>query len=240
MKIEPVELEFIQNVIKTAELIKIGGVSIESGRVRGMDEDRNAFILHTDGVPDFQFGALGINRLAEFTARLNMARSTVGFTIDATVDTVNESTFVRAVQMKAKGLKVDYRCANPLTIQSPKKLNDPFVYQFDLPPAISSFLSQGQSAYKTDSAMLVCANNQIKMVLADINGDKMEYVVTDDCIIDDSGDGQPIAEEFSFSYPIKTLLPLIKASPDATVYINTRGILRINVNKLDTHIWAIQ
>lgn len=239
MKIEIADLNYIQNVIKTADLVKIGNIAVEAGRIRGMDEARTAFILHTANVPDFAFGSIGLNRMAEFVARFNLARNATNFTMDATVETSGDSPFVRAIQMKGKGLKVDYRCANPLTIQAPKKLNDPFAYSFDIAPEVVTYLQQGQSAYRAENVTFIGTSDGVSMQLSDINNDKMEYVFADFCSILLEDDA-PVEVKFTYNYPIKALLPLVKASPTAKMFINTKGVLRLNVNGLDVHIWAIQ
>lgn len=239
MKVEDSALGYIQRVIKVANLVKIGNISVESGKIRGMDDEQKVFIFHTENVPEFEFGSIGINRLDEFTNRLNIARATTNFSIDATVESNSGSAFARALHMKGKGLKADYRCANPMTIMAPKTIKAPFFYKFDRTDDFASFLQQGQTAFKCENVSLVGSEDGVVMEMSDVNNDKMEYTISDMVEIVD-GDNSPSSVSFKHNYPVKMLLPLVKASDNNTIYINGAGILRLRVQGFDMHVWAVQ
>ena len=87
MKLDANTISYINDVVRTAQLIGCEDVMIEPGRVRGMDEAQTVVMLQTENVPDMPFGSIGLNRLSVFQSRYDIARVQDGFYIDADSDT---------------------------------------------------------------------------------------------------------------------------------------------------------
>ena len=91
MKLDANTISYINDVVKTAQLIGCEDIMIEPNRVRGIDEARTVCILQTDNVPDMPFGSIGLNRLSVFQSRYDIARVQDKFTIDVYESIVNLS-----------------------------------------------------------------------------------------------------------------------------------------------------
>jgi len=226
MKLDTDSIVYIQNVVRTAQMIDIDNVIIEPGLVRAIDDNKTVVLFQDKDVPDMSFGSIGLNRIGVFMSRLDIAKTQEDFNIDATID--DGSQFTRSLTMKAKGLKVDYRCANPTTIQAPKQVNDVMKYKVQLNAEAVVLLQKGQSAMAAENVTIVSGKDGVKFELVDINDDVFSHIVTTDveCLTDDTN------TIFAYRYPVKTLLPLFKYNPEGFFTIGQKGILSISVNGL--------
>jgi len=226
MKLDTDSIVYIQNVVRTAQMIDIDNVIIEPGLVRAIDDNKTVVLFQDKDVPDMSFGSIGLNRIGVFMSRLDIAKTQEDFNIDATID--DGSQFTRSLTMKAKGLKVDYRCANPTTIQAPKQVNDVMKYKVQLNAEAVVLLQKGQSAMAAENVTIVSGKDGVKFELVDINDDVFSHIVTTDveCLTDDTN------TSFAYRYPVKTLLPLFKYNPEGFFTIGQKGILSISVNGL--------
>lgn len=233
MNVDSQTLSFIQSVVRTASLAKINNIIIEPGRIRAIDDSRTVAIFQIKDVPDLPFGSIGINRIDVFADRLAIAESASGFSVDVTVKGADTDTpWAQALTFKGKGVKVDYRCANPLTILAPKTLNDADQFKFSLTPEMLMMLQKGQTAMKADVVALQGNDDGVFMEIADINADALTYQISES--FDNVSTGTET--KFSHKYSIKTVLPLFKNNPTCDVYLTTKGMLRMVVNKLDVFI----
>lgn len=238
MRLSKETLEYIQKVVNAASLVKIDSIIIEPGCVRAIDEDHTVFILHKDDVPTMEFGSIGLNRTNVFTSRFELGRTMSDFSVEAVIEGVNTPTaFARALVMKAKGIKVDYRCANPTLIKAPRQLADTISYQVQLDPEVVLMMQKGQSAMSTDEIKFVGTTQDDESVsvsfeMSDINADKMSYQFANTAIRLD--DDAPVG--FSHTYALKTLLPLFKINPTGHFSLTTQGILKIVINGLDVYV----
>lgn len=234
MKIDVDTLKYIQNVITTAKLVGIETICIEPGRVRALNEDSTAFILHTKDVPALPFGSISINRIDLFESRYSIARAVDDCVIEAVVAGQPDSHFVRALTMKGKGIKLDYRCANPATVRSPKGYTDQPRYQGRMTPEAVSYMQKGMSAMQTDEVTFIGTSDDLSFEMVDINGDKFEHRF---------GDGitkvQPADKDVpscSHRYPVKMLLTLFKMNSTGNFYFTSKGVLVMNANSLDVYL----
>lgn len=232
MKVDQQSLAYIQNVVNTADLVKISNIIIEPGKVRAIDADRTVVIFQDKDVPDLPFGSIGLNRIDVFASRYSIARTFDGFEIDATVEDSNPDTpFARALTMKGKKMKVDYRCANPATIQAPKVLNDTIKHRIRMSPEAVLLMQKGASAMSSDEITFVGTSEGVTMEISDINSDKLAFSFADRVDNVDTEDGD--SANFIHKYPIKTVTTLFKTNPDGYFYLTSRGMLKIVVNNLD-------
>jgi hypothetical protein len=234
MIINSESLAYIQNVIKTAGLVKIDNIIIEPGKVRAVDTDRSVVIFHDKNVPLMPFGSIGINRINVFSDRIEIAKSVDNFSLDAVVESATgKEPFVRALAMKGKGIKVDYRCANPQTIQAPKAVHDQAIYRVQITPEAITLMQKGKSAMSTDEISFVGDSNGVSFVMADINSDKLSYHFADN--IEVIGDNAPA---FTHRYPITIVHSLFKANNDGFFQVTSKGMMKIVVNNLDIYVLA--
>lgn len=223
MKISSDLLEYVQNVAKTARLVNINSVIIEPGRVRGIDEISSVVLFQTENIPDLEAGSIGLNRIDVFLSRLELVKTRENFSVEVVQDPNN--SFVRAFMMKGKGMKIDYRCANPAIVRAPKTIHDSIVANIPLDPEAISLLQKGAAAMAVETTAIVSDNRGVTFEIEDVNSDKFEHTWSE--VID---------TKFSHKYPVKTLVTLFKQVPEGEIEIGQKGILRINVNDLDIYV----
>lgn len=235
IKLSSETIAYLEKAIAVARTADLDNLIVETGRVRAADEDVTIFICHDSDVPDLPFNAIGMTRLGVFSSRLDIAKSVGDATIEATVDVSNpEATFVRALQIKGKGVKVDYRCANPAMIKAPKKVADPRAYSATMTAAAVQMMVKGQSAMSADDIVLIGSMDGVSMEIKDNNSDAMTYLIDDMVTVE--SDGPAKSPDFFYRYPIKAITALFKQNQDGRFYITSKGILVISVDDLTVFV----
>ncbi len=232
MKLDPFTLAYIQNVVETALLVHIDSVIIEPDKIRAVDDDRLVVIFQDHDVPVLPFRSIGLNRIDIFMSRYQIAKSCDNVEIEATLDDAKE--FARALTMKGKGVKIDYRCANPATIAAPKTLNDTVKYRITLTPEAVLLMSKGASAMKADEIEFVGDPvDGVSFKMEDINKDTFVHTFASSYTLE-GATGMP--SKFAHRYPVKHLLTLFKQCPDGDFFLTSKGMIKVVVNKLDLYI----
>ena len=228
MKLDKNTVSYMQSVIETAKLVGIDSIIIEPNLVRAVDDNTTVIINQTKDVPEMPFGSIGMNRLDIFTARYDIAKTQDGFTIEAEVDT--GSQFARSIIMKAKGLKIDYRCANPTAIKAPRQVNDVMKYRVALTSDAVMNLQKAQSAMKAEIVTIV-SDSGVSFELSDLNNDVFKYSFADKVEVITDGNGK-----FAHRYPVKTLLPLFKQNATGHFEIGAKGVASFQLNGLKVFV----
>lgn len=235
MKLDPHSLAYILNVIETAALVKIDKLIIGDGTIRGSDEDRTALMVQNKDIPTFEFGTIGLNRLDVFKSRYEIARSADNLEVEVITD--DKGQFARALMFKGKGVKIDYRAANPALLQdhTPKHISDPIAHTIKINPDAVVMLWKGVAAMKADTVEFVNDGNGITLKIEDtIHRDVFTYEFATRGDVE-TVDGK--AKTFAYTYPIKNLMTLLKQNPDGYMFITERhGICKMVVNGLDLYI----
>ncbi len=229
MKLDTTAIEYIQRVVKTAQMVNIENIIIEPGAVRAIDDNKTVMLYQNKDVPDFPFGSIGLNRISDFTSRLDIVNGKDSFSVVADVDA--DSEYVSMLTMKSSGIKVSYRCANPTTILAPKQINDTLKYRIGLNSDAVQLLQKGQAAMGSDDVAINSSTSGVSFDITDINNDLFEHTFTTEV---ESLDGDDTI--FVNRYPIKILLPLFKHDPTAYFDIGQKGILRITVHGLSVFV----
>lgn len=226
MKLSADEIKYIQKIVGTAKLVGIDNIIIEPDLVRAIDDNKSVVLNQSENVPSMSFGSIGLNRLSVFTSRVDIAKTQDDFTLEATLDDKEE--FVRSLTMKGKGVKIDYRCANPSIITAPKKVNDNPLWDVELNGEAVLLLQKGLTAMGAEEVAII-SDGGVKFELRDVNGDVFSHTFSDgpDCVgSDDSG-------LFAHRYPAKTLLSLFRHDPDNHFIIGEKGTLTIKINGIN-------
>jgi len=234
MKLDKITVQYILNVVETARLVGIDSVIIEPNTVRAIDDDHTVVLFQDKDVPEMPFGSIGLNRLSIFTARYDIAKVQEGLTIEADVD--DGSAFARSITMKAKGMKIDYRAANPLAIKAPKQVHDTIKYRVALNPDAVLYLQKATTAFKEAEMVSLISNTkemniEVSFELCDVNNDVFKYTFAKTVEILKDGDGK-----FAYRYPVKTLLQLFKHNSEGQLEIGAKGILSFTLNNLKVFV----
>ncbi|MCK9369608.1 hypothetical protein M0R04_06845 [Candidatus Dojkabacteria bacterium] len=249
MKLTTQEIDYIQKVITLAKSVNIENVIIEPGKIRAMDVAQTVVLFQDKNVPDMSFGSLGLNRINDFTSRLEIARSQDGFSIDAT--TTGESPtvgfdvydpnikgptpmWIRSMMMSGKNTKINFRSASPQTIKAPKSRASATVFGVDLTQEAVNMMIKGKAAMKADEVSFNGDKTGVSLEIVDVNGDALEYQFADSTQFQQLGKDS----EFSYKYPIDSLLRVFKPNPTGTFYITARGQLMYNIDSVDVYVMA--
>jgi hypothetical protein len=229
MKLSTEEIVYIQKVVKIAQTVDIDNIIIEPDSVRAIDDAKTVVLFQNEDVPEMNFGSIGLNRIAVFVSRLDIAKTQPDFTIDA--ENIEGSEYARSLTMKAKGIKIDYRCANPATIQAPKQVNDTLKNRVQLTAEAVMMLQKGQSAMSAETVTIISNKNGVSFEIVDINNDTFSYKFADEV--------EPLTDDddtnFAHRYPIKILVSLFKQNYE-TFSIGQKGILNISIQGLNLFV----
>lgn len=231
MKIDQPTLIYLHKTVQTLLACKINNLIIEPGHVRAMEENRAVLVFQDTDVPDMPFKSIGISEANAFMSRFEIAKSVSDVEINAIMDPTD--TFVRSLEMRGKGIKIDFRCANPATIRAPKSMKDPIKYKIRMTGDAVNLMAKGAAALSTDEVTLTGTNTSVSLSFEDANRDALTYQFgTETELLDGSTDD--IA--FERSYPNKILLPLLKQNPDTYLTITQNGLIKMSVNGLDVYV----
>lgn len=231
MLLEPSLVSFLDRVIATADQTGMTDVIIESGLIRAVNDERTAFIYHTDDVPSpLPFDAIGINRVDLFQSRLSLAKVTDGFQIDASI----HDNFVRSLVLKGKGIKVEYRCANPKIIEQkrpPKrniKATQQVVCELKISPELLSMIQKGLSAMQADFVRFVGNDQEVRLEIYDVNNDAFAYTIPNENVL--------MKSSFMLDFFAKQMLTILKKSSNGTFQMYDIKVLGTRVNDVDVFV----
>jgi hypothetical protein len=230
MKLDSKLLQYIENVVHTAQRVGIEDLIIEEGLIRAMDDNKTVVMHHSTNVPDLPFSSVGIGRINVFVSRLNIVKGQSDFEIDVTTHETED--YVKTMLMKAKGVKVDFRCANPKQIQAPKTVNDTLKCLVPLDADAVVLLQKAQSAMGSDSVTIISNEDGVTFELYDSANDKFSHTYKAKV---ESLEGDDV--RFVHTYPLKIVLPLFKENVDGNFAIGKKGIMNIAMNGIN--LWVL-
>ena len=231
MKLSEKTSQYIQDLLTIAKLVNIDNLIIEQGLIRGVDDLKTVVMHQHENIPSLEFEAIGINRISLLQSRLAIAKNQQNFVMEAKVREGDH--FVSSLLMKGKGVKIDYRCANPNKLIITKGINDAHTVRVKLNPESVKLLQQGHAAMGSEYVTILNNNDGVSFELTDTNNDAFKHAFTSEVTsLTDNADNT-----FAFRYPIKTILALFKHSPDASFDIGKHGTLKFPIN--DTNIIVI-
>lgn len=235
MKLKTELLSFIKNTVKTAQLVGIENVIIETNKIRAIDEAKTVVLFQESNVPELPFPALGLTRIGIFSSRLALVENQDNFSV--TVNLNDAETQVISLAMKGGSTKVDYRCANIAAIQAPKQVHDTLKYRVQLNPEAVMLLQKAQAAMPqqgTIEVVTILSNKDgVFFELADVTSDVFSVMVANKADILIAGETE---SKFVYRYPLKTILALFKQEPEGTFSVGQKGILNIIVNDINVFV----
>jgi hypothetical protein len=219
-------------VLESASTISIDTIIIEPGNIRGTSECGQVFILHQDGVPDLPFGSIALNRISMFKLRHSLVRS-LSPTYDVTEHKVDfngtQLSFARTIHMATKKLKVDFRCANPITIRSPREVLDPITYLVTGIPTWLDTLSRGLQAMGGQLVKVHRTAGEVSLSAIDANGDAFDYNIGSDEFTEAD-------DNFAFEYDAKMFVNIIKRVKQDSFSITANGMINAVVDNLNVYL----
>ncbi len=232
MKLDKELADFIFNVVKTSSLVGVDRIIIEPGLVRSMSEDRTVGVYSNKNVPDLP-NSFGLRRIQELQNRFTIAKDMDEFTINIE----DNGDFIGKMIISAKGLKIDYRCADPSKIASPRVLKGVECYKVKINEEAVKIFQKGLAAMNADEVSIV-SNNGVSFEFADLSHDIYKYTFAKNVELMTNEDGEvPASDKFVHRYSAKTLLALFKNNPEAEFTVDQKGMLRFPLNDLTVFVF---
>lgn len=241
MKLSTDSIYRLDQLIQTALVAGLKKIVIEPGKIRGIDEKQSVVIITDQGVPDLGTHQIGINRVDQLFARLNLVKAQGDLVIEATV--AANGTDISILDISAGKTKAQFRCASVEAVKGvPKSINDTHVWEIKVKNRHVPVLASGAGAMNSDTITIASKDGQtVSFECIDANKD----IFTTDA--EDApkwiGEGTP-GTSFCKKYPTKTLLSLLKEATKTeetvTMKIGDGGILSLKVNKLDFSVIPAQ
>lgn len=232
MKLQDDIVEYIFNVVKTADIVHVDHIIIEPGMVRSMNEARTVGLFNNKDVPDMPFVSIGITRIHDLLTRFSIAKDQTNFTMDVSSNDEHATQFM----LKAKGLKIDYRCGDPRKLTAPKTLLDVECFRVQITEEAVSFFQKGIAAMSADEVTLL-SKDGVSFEFRDDSHDIYSYTLSDNVELVPNDEGKVSSStKFAHRYPAKTLLALFKQNPEASFTVGLKGMLRFPLNGLTVFV----
>ena len=238
MKLNSVSIEQLDMLLQTANIAGIDKMIISEGTIRGIDEKQTTVIISKENVPEFGKLNVGMNRLSNLMSRINLVKSTGNYEVEAVPS--KNGTDVSHIQLSSKDTSVQYRCASMEAIKSvPKAINDKLHWLIEIPGKTVGLASMAISAMAADNLIITAKKDgAVYFEAIDTNNDVFSTKFADAASWIPAEDDEPKSKSFSYNYPVKTVLPLLKAASnnganEVNVMIGEKGILTIIVNSYD-------
>ena len=238
MKLSTDTIAQLDQLVQTAMIAGLKKLVIEPGKVRGIDEKQSVVIINTTNVPDLSGKQIGINRIDQLSARINLVKSQGDLAIEATESQQN-SADIALLDLSVGKTKAQFRCASVEAVKGvPKNITDTLVWEIKLGSKTLQTITQGVSAMGAEQLTLASRDGQtVSFECVDTNKD----VFTTDAEEAPKWIGTGTAgTSFCQKYPAKTLLALIKEAvktdPLVTLKLGEGGILNLEVNKFNFYV----
>lgn len=238
MKLNAASIGYLDTLLQTANIAGIEKMIISEGQIRGIDEKQTTVIISKENVPEFGKLNVGMNRLGNLMSRLNLVKSTGEYEVDAVPS--KNGTDVSHINLSSKDTSVQYRCASIEAIKSvPKAINDKLQWLIEIPGKTVGLASMAISAMAADNLIITAKKDgAVYFEAIDTNNDTFSTKFAEEASWIPEKEPVPASKSFSYNYPVKTVLPLLKAASNngansVNVMIGEKGILTVIVNGYD-------
>lgn len=237
MNIPQSDITNIERIIDAAGAVGITTIVMDPTRVAGVSDDSNIIMLQTTDVPQFEFGSIGVNRASAFKARLNLVKDNhpTFSVVPHTITVEGEAyPFVRSITMASKTTKVEFRCANPLTIRAPKRMVNPIHYYIPITPEWLDRIVAAQNAMNSDLITLKFDGETFSAELSDSNGDvysEQDPNLSSTIVQEDVATGS-----FKIDYKIKDFINMCRKLTPDVVMITQDTLLVIEKDSINFYL----
>lgn len=226
-------------LLATAQLADINKMIIAEGQIRAIDEKKQVVIITNTNVPDFNGLSVGLNRIPALVQRVNALKKLENFVLDVKASDKNP-TEVEMITVNAKKSKAQFRCASPEFIKGvPKGINDVWKYKIPVVADAVALLQQGIGMMSASTVKIVGEGGTVKFEVADGTRDVFSHEFGEVVL---GADDEPVADTFTYEYPSKVFLSLMKrATADGATLmtIGEKGICQLTVNTFPVMVLPI-
>lgn len=238
MKLTTDSIAALDQLVQTAMIAGLKKLVIEPGKVRGIDEKQSVVIISTTNVPDLNGKQVGINRIDQLSARINLVKSQGDLSIEATESQSNTAD-ISLLDLSVGKTKAQFRCASVEAVKGvPKNITDTLVWDIKVSAKTLPTITQGVSAMGSEQVTIASRDGKtVSFECVDTNKDVFTTDAEEAPIWTGTGTA---GTSFCQKYPAKTLLALIKEAlktePQVTLRLGEGGILNLEVNKFNFYV----
>jgi hypothetical protein len=226
-KLNKETLDLMRSTADICNKLNFEAFVIDSESCRAAKSSAILCTPHKDGTIDSDLN-IAISRIPLFLTRLRLAESSSGKELEVYAHDADQKGYVKKLVFKGKRTSIDFSCANPNNIRTYKTLKDPLFYDLKIDEALAGFLSgiKGASAgIKTFSISVDSEKSRLFSV--DGNGDIVSYSI--DGLVTKLPDSDK--DDFSFSYDLDGVLPILTNCIGGSVQISRRGMWRMTSDR---------
>ena len=238
MKLTTDTINQLDQLVQTAMIAGLKKLVIEPGKIRGIDEKQSVVVISTTNVPDLSGKQLGVTRIDQLSARINLVKTQGDLTIEAT-ESASNTADISLLELSVGKTKAQFRCASVEAVKGvPKNITDTLVWEIKVGGKIIPTITQGISAMGSDHLMIASRDGKtVSFECVDTNKDV--FTIDAESAPDWIGTGTA-PTSFCQKYPAKTLLALIKEALKTEANVALRlgegGILNLEVNKFNFYV----
>lgn len=241
MKLSTDSIHLLDKLVQTAIIAGVKKLIIEPGKIRGIDEKQSVALISTDNVPDLNGKQVGINRLEQLSARINLVKGEGDMIIDATE--ASNKLDISLLEINVGKTKAQFRCASVEAVKGvPKNMMDKLVWTINVDGKALPVLGQAVAAMGADNITVASRDGKtVSIECVDTNKD----IFTKDLEEAPKWTGTGTqATSFCQKYPAKTVLALLKEAAKTIdpvpVAIGEQGMMSLNVNGFIFFVIPIQ
>jgi hypothetical protein len=232
LKLSTESIQRLDQLVQTSLIAGIKKLVIENDKIRGIDEKQSVVIITKEQVPDLQGKQIGITRIEQLSARLNLVKSQGDLQIDATESNGNAAD-ISLLDISAGKTKAQFRAASVEAVKGvPKNITDDLVWEIKVTSKLIPTLTQGISAMGAELVTLASRDGTtVSFECVDANKDVFTMDAEEAPVWVGDG-GAP--SSFCQKYPAKTFIALmkeaVKFTDPLTLRLGEGGILSLKVN----------
>lgn len=224
MKLETTLLTLLERATSVAKQMGVSEISMEENAIgkmfRGMSDNNGTPVVINHTIDeDLPFASLAIRDTGSFISKLHLARERdenckVFVNIDSNRNVVSD------LEIKGLRFKLKFIAGSADAVKAPKRLKDTPKYAFEMSDDDIKTLEKGIRAMGGEFVTFVSDGSEVSFEIKQGKSDVFNYTFADEVMsLDGSNDSS-----FAFSYPVKTIITLIKHSDDKLFKVSSKGI----------------
>jgi hypothetical protein len=228
-------VKYMQSATAISKILGIESVIFDEVGFRGQNQD-GIMVLDTDNIPDMDFDAIAIGDINVFSNSINILDNPkIEYELKNNRDGFS-FPYRLLVKYKEKRTSIEYRCASPMTIVAPKRLNDPISLTFNLDGDSLELLNKSKNVMGSENVYLKYHNGVLSFETDDINSNTFKHIITKN--VEFSEDDF----DFNFPYKFKNILSTLsyakRKSDDGVieVSITKRGFMKVMIDNIPVYI----
>lgn len=219
-------IDIIQRLVTVGKAFNIDVFIVDKTGIRARASESYIFLVQNENYDFLEFDSLCINRIPELNNRLafiNNVSSKNGFTMEIADSKTLDSgdTVVRKLRLKTGTTSVEITGDNGAKYKLPSSVDDPELVRFSMDNESVNVLHGFPRAvqHKNKAINIAGIGGIIAASTNDIEGDYASHILCKSPAF--SGE----SSDFSFTYNITNLIPMLRGRTNVDIVLTQRGIM---------------